>query len=545
MNQYPHSREFLRELDRETFIDMFLALEAKYQQLGDSVRDLIHEKYGRKTERFDSPGQLLLFPEAVSKPTIDADNENSSETSLKVAKRKKPGHSRNEMPKDLPRVPVVAPLPTEAELLCNCCGTPRVPIRQILQNSRLEIIPASFYIEDLYTVVFGCPANCDTDNRLTCHVPEAVKNGIAAPGLLAQVAVARDFDHLPFNRQSAIYKRNGVPLCRSTLSDFYSQVAKILTPLYGLMHSRLLQSKIISTDDTPVKVLDRSKKNKIKTARKWVFLGDEEHPVNLFHFTVGRGRDGPLDFLKGWIGQLQGDCFSGNLAICAAIGTILVACLAHARRYFVKALLNDKEGCNRALTMFQSLYEIERTAKDLNLSSNDLKMMREQEAVPLLDTFHKWLQEQYVHAQPKSAFGKALFYCLNNWRELTQYIKNGDLKIDNNHTEREMKYLAMGRRAWLFFGSDQGAKDHAIVLSVLSTCRRHGVEPWAYLTDVIQRLTEDPTCNLEELLPFNWKQKYPIRPLAEIIVAKDPPKVPSKIRSLENTHHMGILKSAS
>ena len=147
--------------------------------------------------------------------------------------------------------------------------------------------------------------------------------------------------------------------------------------------------------------------------------------------------------------------------------------------------------------MFQPPYEIERTASELNVKSDDLKLMLEYEAAPMMDSFHAWLQAQYALAQPKSSFGKALFYCLNNWTFLTQYVTDGDLSIDNNHTEREMKYIAMGKKAWLFFGSDKGARDHAIVLSVLSTCRRNGVEPWAYLTDVIQRLSEDPDCDLE------------------------------------------------
>jgi transposase len=130
-------------------------------------------------------------------------------------------------------------------------------------------------------------------------------------------------------------------------------------------------------------------------------------------------------------------------------------------------------------------------------------MIREEEAVPLLDKFHEWLQKQYAIAQPKSSFGKALFYCLNKWNELQQYITDGELKIDNNHTEREMKYVSMGKKAWLFFGSDRGGKNDAVVSSIIATCRRHGVEPWSYLTDVIQKLTENRQRNLEDLLPFN------------------------------------------
>ena len=146
----------------------------------------------------------------------------------------------------------------------------------------------------------------------------------------------------------------------------------------------------------------------------WVHIGDKYNPVNMFDFTQGRGREGPLLFLEGFKGYLQGDCFSGNLAISAAAGTILVACMAHARRYFVKAMHNDKKGSSEALAVFQALYEIERTAKDLAISTEDLRLMREQESLPILRKFYDWLQKQYTIAQPKSSFAKALFYCINN-----------------------------------------------------------------------------------------------------------------------------------
>jgi transposase len=545
----PYTRESLQALDPETLINLYLSLDVKYKQLGDYVRQLVTEKYGQKNERFENPDQLQVFPgnDAAGEATATADQPSvdaASEKKPSPAKQKKPGHSRNPKPDHLPRVPVLAPAPEESKLPCACCGTTRVLLRHVLQNERYSIVPAIFYIEQLFMGIYGCP-KCESADQLAAKVPEAVENGNTAPELQAHVAVQRDFDHLPLNRQSAIFSRCGVNLNRSTLSDMYAQLAAILMPLYLFMHQILLQSKIISTDDTPVKVLDRSKEKNIKLGRKWIYMGDNEHAVNLFDYTTGRGRDGPLTFLKGWIGLLQGDCFSGNLAVCAAIGTVLVACLAHARRYFIKAMLNDKQGCNQALCMFQSLYEIERTAKEFNLSSNDLKVMREQEAVPLLDKFHSWLQQQYVTAQPKSSFAKALFYCLNNWNELTQYVQDGNLKIDNNHSEREMKYVSMGKKAWLFFGSDEGGKNHAIVLSVLSTCRRHGVEPWAYLTDVIRRLTEETHPNLEELLPYNWKQKYPTRQLSEIIVVKDAPKIHNVHPVPKEPHHFGILKQAS
>jgi transposase len=519
------SRDSLRSLDIETFIDMFLSLEEKYQQLGDFVRELVIDKYGKKSERFEAPGQLSLLEAAGNRIDVQSSQQatETTNTASRASQRSKSGHSRNELPADLPRIPVIAPPPPAADLICDCCKQTKTPLRRILQHSRYQFIPASFHIEELYSVVYGC-INCSDSKQKIVRVPETVKNGLAAPGLLAQIAVARDFDHLPFNRQCAIYQRNGVSLSRSTLCDMYSNVANILSPLYRLMHEILLESKVISTDDTPVKVLDRTREKNIKLGRKWAYLGDNEHPVNLFDYTEGRGRDGPLTFLRHFDGYLQGDCFSGNLAVCASKGTILVACLAHARRYFIKAILNDKNGCNQALTMFQALYEIEHTAKELNLSTRDLEMMREQESIPLLEKFHKWLQYQFSFVPPKNSFGKALFYCLNNWTELCQYVKDGALSIDNNHCEPEMKYIAMGRNAWLFFGSDQGGRDHAIVLSILSTCRRHGVEPWVYLTDVIERLTENPSCDLQQLLPYNWKPKIAVQQITEMTVVKDTPK---------------------
>ena len=232
-----------------------------------------------------------------------------------------------------------------------------------------------------------------------------------------------------------------------------------------------------------------------------------------------------MTYLAEFTGRLQGDCFSGNLAICASIDTIRVACNAHDRRYFVKSMLNDKEGSSEALSIFQSLYEIERTAKEFGLTPEQTQLMREQEATPILKEFRKCLQQQQLFAQPKSSYGKAIFYCLNNWKALTQYVNDGRLSIDNNHSEREMKYIAMGRKAWLFFGSDKGGKNHAIMLSIISTCRRHGVEPCAYLTDVIQRLSENSEEIFEDLLPHKWKPKYPASTTAEIIQFSPTPKV--------------------
>lgn len=494
---------------------MYKLLDAKNNQLAEQLRIAMAEKYSSKSERFVDANQLLLFPaQSVSSAEESAGDgaPGTSESNAEkkpISKVKVVGHTRKPKP-ELSHVNIPAPAPSPELLPCTCCGVDRIATRQILQASRYQYIPASFIIEDLQSQVYECP-KCGKSEPLIVKVPEVVENGNAAPGLLAQIVVARDDDHVPFNRQSKIFKRSGVDIPRSTICDYYGQTASILTPLYDYMHTLLELCDIISTDDTPVKVLDRTKIKKIKLGRVWVYIGDKTHPVTLFDSTSGRGRIGPLTFLSKFKGQLQGDCFSGNLAVSAAIGTTLVACLAHARRYFVKAQDNNKQGSDYALSVFQGLYEIERTAQELELNTEDVKRMRQEEAEPILNEFYLWLQKEYLTAQPKSTYGKALFYNINNWKELKQYIQDGNLKIDNNHCEREMKYIAMGRKAWLFFGSDKGGKNHAVILSILATCRRHSIEPVEYLTDVIQRLAEDRNANLEELLPYNWKQKYPIQ----------------------------------
>lgn len=532
------SKESLNDLSKEDLVDLAFLLGVKVQQLSDVVRDFVATKHGRKTERFDGSGQLSIFP---TKEKPNDRGTDGDQKSRKATKNQGEGHARQTFPPELSRKSVYGKLPKD-KANCACCGRALHEIRQILQGSRLQYNPASFFVEDMIARVYSC-IECNSD-EVIARVPEPVKNGIAGAGLLSQVAVAKAEDHQPFNRQTSIYERSGVHLHRSTLSDLFAHSAHIVMPLVDFMHKQLLQSKVICTDDTPVKVRDRNKEKNIKTGRIWIYLGDKDHPYNLFDYTTGRGRDGPLTFLIGFSGSLQGDCFSGNLAVCAAMGTVLVACLAHARRYFIKALLNDKQGCNQALSMFQALFEIERSAKELKLQSPEVKTMRQEEAVPLLNKFHEWLQEQYKFAQPQSTFGKALFYCLNNWNELTQYVKDGDLAIDNNVSEREMKYVAMGRKAWLFLGSDSGGKNHAIILSLISTCRRHGVEPWSYLKDVIERMTDGSEYNLEDLLPNRWKPRLDHQKPTEIVAFSGTPKIFADQANPRNIEQSSILRSA-
>jgi hypothetical protein len=298
-----------------------------------------------------------------------------------------------------------------------------------------------------------------------------------------------------------------------------SSIASLLKPVYEEFKKDILLSKVLSADDSPVKVQDRNKKANIRRGYEWIMRGDEAHPANVFYYAPGRGRAAPLTILKEFRGFLQADCFSGNLAICAETGATLVACHAHARRYFNKARANSKELCDQILDMFDALFEVERTARELNLSGEDLVKMRRQESAPLLKQMKEWLDTQILSALPASSFGKAVSYCLNNWDALNVFLSDACLRLDNNLAEQQMKMFATGRKNWYFFGSDESGEVNSILLSVISTCLRNAIEPGAYLRDVLSRIASGANCSPEELVPYRWK------PIAEMEGVQSTPEM--------------------
>ena len=557
----PSNPDSLRELDKDTLVGMVCRLYEQNRQITELMQTLVREKYGKKTEQFIDSNQLTLFDtDAIEKPTKDSSSTNSAAEE----KPKQPrNRDRNPRQCNLKRVKIRVKELCPEDLICKCCGRPRVKVGEIVVHSQRDFQPATVTRRDLVEEVFAC-SECDgalvsgaelaesifdeggefsTDPAEQAMAAELVKwlnvneqiqqldndsnqqilddavaigrakmrravatvvRCQATPAMLSYVAISKYCDHLPLYRLEQVFARYSAHVARSTMCDWLAILAILLRPLYDLMHEKLLESKIIWTDDTPVKVQLRKAKIKIRTGRIWIYMGDDEHPFNVFHYTPGRAREGPTKFLKGFKRFLQGDCFSGNTAICAENGATLVACNAHARRYFIKAILNFKSKSEEALRFFAQLFEVDRTARELALSPEDTKLMREQEAKPVMAKFKAWLDQEHLLALPKSAFGKAVAYCLNNWDALNAYLLDGSLTIDNNAAERQMKNVAVGRKAWLFFGSDNGGENAEVLLSIISTCKRHNVEPGAYLRDVIETLIKDPDIDLNTLLPHTW-----------------------------------------
>jgi transposase len=337
---------------------------------------------------------------------------------------------------------------------------------------------------------------------------QPIAKGLPGPGLLAHLIVSKYTDHLPLHRLERVYERQGVFLARSTLSDWLAACAELLRPLYDLMVSVVLQSRALHTDDTTVKMQEVGT-HQLSTARLWVYLGDAAHPYNVFDFTVNRKRDGPQQFLADYCGYLHADAFSGYDGLylpdprTAAARILEVACNAHARRKFYEARGSDALRSHQALAYYRQLYELERAAKEF--SDAQRLAMRQELALPILGRFRTWLEAQRPEVLPKSPMGEAIAYALNNWVALRRYTEAGFLAIDNNASEREMKRIAIGRKNWLMVGSPRGGQTAAVLFSVTSTRQRLGVEPWAYLQDVLTRLPATPVGHLGDLLPDHWQ----------------------------------------
>ena len=494
------------------------------------LQQLLRRLYGRSSEKID-PKQMALFAELLEQ--LDPESS-AGEASTPFEAAAPPvsggkGHGRRKLPADLPRQRVLHDL-DEADKPCPCCGEMRQVIGQDV-SEQLDYIPAKVTIIEHVRLKYLCKV-CEANAApggpqiATADKPlSPIEKGLAAPGLLAQVIVSKYADHLPLYRLERIFSRHKIDLARSTLCDWMRQSADALEPLYDAMVRDVLGSKVIHTDDTPVDVQDR-RLGKTRTGRFWVYVGDEGHGQIVFDYTPSRTRDGPMAFLKDWGKDrrrfLQADAFGGYDGIYAgqAGGNVTeVACWAHARRKFYDARHSDPCHSAQALAYIRLLYDVETRAKKQfgaqkpDVSARrlaDLRLpLRQGQAAPRLKEIKTWLEGLPVSAGgdvlPKSPMGQAAAYVLNQWDALGTYVTDGDLNIDNNPAENALRRIAVGRKNWLFAGSDRGGRTAAILFSFIATCQRHRVEPFAYLRDVLTRIAAHPHNRLGDLMPNHWR----------------------------------------
>jgi len=454
--------------------------------------------YGRRSEHLD-PAQLLL--EFAS--WVQAQQEAAAPPAPPVAPPTpappRPGHGRTPLPALLPRRRVEHVVPEE-DCTCTACGARLVKIGEET-SEQLDYQPASLFVTEHVRFTYACHA-CE-GTVVTAALPAApIDKGRPGPGLLAQVITAKYADHLPLNRQVDIFGRHGVTLARQTLCDWVATAAAVLTPIYEDLKTSVLASAVLHTDDTVVPVLDRAR-TQTRVGRLWVYVGDG-HPGDIvYDYTADRTRAGPGAFLADFHGYLQADAYAGYDALYATGRVVEVGCWAHARRYFWDAKASDPLRGLPALAFIQQLYAVEREVKDADADTR--RARRTEQALPVLARFRQWLDEQADRVLPKSPIGEAVGYARAQWTALTRYCQDGALAIDNNVSERALRRVVTGRKNWLFCGSDAGGERAAILYSVVATCKAHGIDPWAYLRDVLDRIPTHPDRRRAELLPRHWK----------------------------------------
>ena len=462
----------------ELFVSLLSQLASDHDKLQHQLRLMLKERFGRKTERID-PAQLRLFLEDLGKAASaeDAGRPVVAHVRRKPIERK---GSKAVIPDSIPRE-VVRVEPDEADKTCGC-GASKVCIG-CERSQVLELIPAQFKVIVYERAKYACKA-CEGEGVVVAPVPaKPIDGGLPGFGLMADVLIKKYTEHLPLHRIREIYKRHGPDIPVSTLADWVTAGSESAVPVAQEIRRRMLESGVVQVDATPLTVLDRNKPGGSKRGHMYAMLGDEEWVV--YDYRPTGEASGPCEFLglrEGWVQADAGGAFDPLFKMGRAKEA---GCWSHARRYFVQALDTDKRAAI-AVKWIQDLFMIEREAAERN--PGDRLAIRLERSQPILEDLRLWIADTWTTAPPKSPLGKALTYAVNQWTPLTRFLEDGRLAIHNNACERALRKIAIGRANWMFAGSDEGAERAAVIYTVLGTCRLRGVEPFAWLKDVLEKL---------------------------------------------------------
>jgi transposase len=491
--------------DPQTLQQMVLALLANDDEKSQIIVDLKNQLetlrrrlFGRKSERLDEK-QLLLFAELLQQAQQVA-AATTPETPKPADPKVRPKPTgRRPLPEHLP-VKREELLPEPEERVCALHGCDKKRIGEEV-TEELEFTPASFYRHQIVRPKFAC-AQCESNISIAELPARPIDKGLCGPGVLAHVLTSKYADHLPLNRLAGIFARHGLDLNRSTLCQWVAACSDLLSPLVGAMKRHVLASAKIHTDDTYVPVLDENR-SATKKGYLWVYIGDQGDIV--FEYTPNRCREGPVAFLDSFKGYLQADAYNGYDAVFENETIVEVGCWSHARRKFHDAFETDRVRCAEMLEYIRQLFAVEREAQERSLTLSGRFFLRLDKSRPILTTIKTKLEEWSLTALPKSPLGQAIGYSLRQWDALARFLENAILSVDNNLAERNLRMVAVGRNNWTFAGSDEGGKRAAIIYSLVASCKHLGIDPFAYLRDVLDRISTHPNSRIAELTPRGWK----------------------------------------
>ena len=526
--------------DPELLVQLIVQLIEELQKRDGRITDLEHRMdlllrrlYGRTSEKFD-PLQLALFDATPEEPTPEElaaqlPPASSSAAGASVASTSaKPGHGRRRLPDRLRRVEVVHDLTaTEKQALG---GEPNLVLIGREETEQLEWEPSSLYVIRHVQLSYArrelLPESGESPgekNVITASKPpQVIPGGLPGPGLVAQVATSKYVDHVPLHRQERQFTRHGVFLPRQTTCDWALAGAELLMPLYKLLVGEVLLSEVLHTDSTSVKIRDARLRLK-RTGYFWPYVGDDLHPLIAFDYTPTHSRDGPATFLRPFRGYLHADAHSVYDELYTDGRIVEVGCWMHARRGFFEARQVDRLRAETALVYIGQLYAVEREQAERCAAQGrewsraeryaSIAATRQERARPILEEFFAWLETEATKLVPKNPLRQAMDYALRHRVALGRYTTDGRLHIDNGAAERAVRGIALGRRNWLFCGSERGARAAVIYFSLCASCRRHEIDPFAYLRHLFTqfpRLIADaggtpPADQLRPLLPDRWR----------------------------------------
>jgi transposase len=466
---------------------------------------LKRQLFGRKSETMD-PNQRRLFADLFEKLQQQLEQRPGSESPVSASASAPQVPTVNQPSRRNGRVSLPAALPRVREYLdpdprltegMRCIGEDVTEI--------LEYIPAGFYVRQIIRRKYA--PHGGQGSVVMAPLPALpIEKGRPGPGVLAYIITSKYCEHLPLYRLEQIFARHGLQIPRTTQCDWVRDGANLLEAIALAMKRLILASGHLFTDDTYIPIQDRSR-TQVREGYLWPYLDRANHVY--FDYTTTRSHEGPERMLQGYRGYIQADAFHGYDHLYGKGKATEVGCWGHARRKFDEAKQTDPLRANQMLALIAQLYVIEDQAQAEHRDAERIKALRQQFSQPILEAQIKPLLDAWsTEVLPKSPIGKAVTYALNQWEALNRYLENGILCLDNSPSERVIKLVALGRKNWLFSGSDEGARWAAILYSLIASCKLCGIDPFLYLRDVLERINTHPANRIEELTPPQWKELF-------------------------------------
>ena len=488
------------------------------KRLQEQIRVLLARRFGPSSERV-ADGQFGLFNEAEALAAQETDEDDVEETVAVGGHKRRRRGKRAPLPEHLPRIDVVYELP-EAERVCPHDATTLECFGEET-SEQLDVEPARFRVLVHRRMKYRCPC-CSSHLRTAPMTPQPIPKSQASPGLLAFIATSKYVDGLPLYRLSKQFERIDVSIPRQTMGRWMVGSGELLQPLVNLARERMLEGNYIHIDETTVQVLEEPGKSPQSKSYMWVQIsGASEHqPVVLFDYDPTRSGTVPKRLLEGFSGFLHTDAYAGYNKVVRDFHLTRVLCLAHARRYFTEGLTAQGINPNKlppkppdkarrlltALSYFRGIYAIERRIRDK--PPDERHAVRQLETKPLLERFHRWAKHTRPKVPPSTPLGKALAYLTHHWDGLIGFLDDGRLEVDNNRAENAIRPFTLGRRAWLFSATVEGAKASANLFSLVETAKANHIEPYAYLRHLFTELPKAQCVeDIEALLPWRVERE--------------------------------------